>query len=164
MVRRFRRGKKTTFFSERTDCWHFKAYISVEKITQISKLWLRRVNIKSYLSSKVDPILKLIITRQLLKLQMFSAKKSKCHAVVCRQILIVCTRVQWVCQAVDELLFYFILGRKLYIAVDPNIPLQTKQIWREKEHTHTFGNGLARIHRTRAPTVYLHKTAWTLDA
>ena len=75
MVRRFRRKKPFVFFflmqpvpgTPRHACKMFRA--------KLSKIWLRRANIKSYLSPENDPILKLI-KGNYARLYIFSAQKS----------------------------------------------------------------------------------------
>ena len=81
MARRFRRKKIKTKNSFSYLFWTSRLQVlqgmSVKSFTQIFKVWQRRVNIKSYLTPKVDSILNLpvSITTQLRKIpQVFRAK------------------------------------------------------------------------------------------
>ena len=67
------------FCSERADCRYFKAWLQ-NVSRRCWNIWLRRANIKSYSSPKVDPILKLRIKRQLRKLHTFLHKSPNAHA------------------------------------------------------------------------------------
>ena len=58
-----------------------------------SEVWLRKVNIKSNLTSKAHPTLKLSSRRQLRKLYMFPHESPKLHAVFERQALKFVTHV-----------------------------------------------------------------------
>ena len=125
-------------------------------------IWLRKANIKSYFTPKVDSILKLsnyYVTTQIThvfrtKVQMFTPFleiDSKFG-----------TRVPWFpTQPLTNVLFCFFVGNFESLNIR-----KTKQKKLVAKNTHTLVNGWVEVHRTRVPHFgeYLQKTAWTLDA